>query len=475
MNNFETIIGIEIHIELKTQTKMFSPAKVDFNAVPNTNANQIDLGYPGTLPLVNKQAVKFALAFAKALNMEIDDELHFDRKNYFYPDLPKGFQITQFFRPIGKNGKISIKTSEGLKDVLIERIHLEEDTAKQIHDQDGTKLDYNRAGTPLIEIVTYPVLKNGEEAAAYIDMIKKTVNSLEISDGKLEEGSLRADINISLRPYGSNVFGTKVEIKNMNSLSNVKKAIDFEIKLQTQKLLQNEEILQQTKRFDDQSNTNIVMRTKTGTTDYKYFPEPNIPFIKLSQDFINSVKVAELPLEKEKRYLSENIQNIYVKSLVDDIELAKYFDAIPYEDKDKLSKVFFAEIVSLANSKEIHPTKLNIKAEHIAQSLKLLDQQIISGKSLKRLIPLLCDFNDVSLDSLLDQHKLKQISDPQQIQNLLSEIIENNTSIVNEYKERPERVLKFVLGNLMKITGGQVNPTLSDKIAKEMLDEKFNN
>ncbi|VEU74564.1 Aspartyl/glutamyl-tRNA(Asn/Gln) amidotransferase subunit B [Mycoplasmopsis citelli] len=475
MNNFETIIGIEIHIELKTQTKMFSPAKVDFNAVPNTNANQIDLGYPGTLPLVNKQAVKFALAFAKALNMEIDDELHFDRKNYFYPDLPKGFQITQFFRPIGKNGKISIKTSEGLKDVLIERIHLEEDTAKQIHDQDGTKLDYNRAGTPLIEIVTYPVLKNGEEAAAYIDMIKKTVNSLEISDGKLEEGSLRADINISLRPYGSNLFGTKVEIKNMNSLSNVKKAIDFEIKLQTQKLLQNEEILQQTKRFDDQSNTNIVMRTKTGTTDYKYFPEPNIPFIKLSQDFINSVKVAELPLEKEKRYLSENIQNIYVKSLVDDIELAKYFDAIPYEDKDKLSKVFFAEIVSLANSKEIHPTKLNIKAEHIAQSLKLLDQQIISGKSLKRLIPLLCDFNDVSLDSLLDQHKLKQISDPQQIQDLLSEIIENNTSIVNEYKERPERVLKFVLGNLMKITGGQVNPTLSDKIAKEMLDEKFNN
>ncbi|UUM19936.1 MULTISPECIES: Asp-tRNA(Asn)/Glu-tRNA(Gln) amidotransferase subunit GatB [unclassified Mycoplasma] len=473
MNNFETIIGIEIHIELKTQTKMFSPAKVDFNLSPNTCANQIDLGYPGTLPMVNKQAVKFALAFAKALNMEIDDELHFDRKNYFYPDLPKGYQITQFFRPIGKNGKITIKTPNGLKEILIERIHLEEDTAKQIHDHEGTKLDYNRAGTPLIEIVTYPVMRNADEAAGYIDMIRKTVNALEISDGKLEEGSLRADINISLRPYGSKVFGTKVEIKNMNSLSNVKKAIEYEIKLQTQKLLTNETILQQTKRFNDQDNTNVVMRTKTGTVEYKYFPEPNIPFIKLSKEFVNSVLVPELPLEKEQRYLNAQIQDIYVQRLVDDIELAKYFDSINYPDKEKLSKVFFAEIVSLANSKELHPTQLNIKPEHINQALKLLDQQIISGKSLKKLIPFLSNYQNDSLDDLLEKYNLKQISDPAQITQILEQIIQDNDQLVTEYPTRPERVLKFVLGNLMKTTGGQVNPILSDQLAKEILDEKF--
>ncbi|VEU76421.1 Asp-tRNA(Asn)/Glu-tRNA(Gln) amidotransferase subunit GatB [Mycoplasmopsis columboralis] len=475
MTNFETIIGIEIHIELKTKTKMFSPAKIDFSAAPNTCANQIDLAYPGTLPLVNKQAVKYAIAFAKALNMEIDDELHFDRKNYFYPDLPKGYQITQFFRPIGKNGSIKIKTSDGLKEIQIERIHLEEDTAKQNHDAEGTKLDYNRAGTPLIEIVTYPVIRNAEEAAAYIDMIKKTVMALGISDGKLEEGSLRADINISLRPFGAKVFGTKVEIKNMNSLSNVKKAIEFEIKLQREKLLKNEVILQQTKRFNDQNNTNVVMRTKTGTTDYKYFPEPNIPFIKLSKEFIDSVFIPELPLEKEQRYLNSNIANIYVQSLVDDIEMAQYFDLIEYPDKEKLSKVFFAEVVSLANSKSKHIKELNINPANLTKALELLDAEVISGKSLKKLIPLLCNYPQGNLDELLEKHNLKQISDPQQIQEIVLEIVNNNEQLVSEYLDRPERVLKFVLGTLMKQTGGQVNPTLSDKIAKKVLDERFKN
>ncbi|WP_338044343.1 Asp-tRNA(Asn)/Glu-tRNA(Gln) amidotransferase subunit GatB [Mycoplasma nasistruthionis] len=383
MHNFETIIGIEIHIELKTKTKMFSPAPIDFFAEPNTHAHQIDLAYPGTLPQVNKQAVKYGIALAKALNMQIDDELHFDRKNYFYPDLPKGYQITQFYRPIGQNGTIQIKTSQGLKEIKIERIHLEEDTARQHHEQDGTKLDYNRAGIPLIEIVTYPVIQNAEQAAAYVDMIKKTVLALNISEGKLEQGSLRADINISLRPYGVDKFGTKVEIKNLNSTSNIKKAIEFEIQQQRKKLLLNEPILQQTKRYDDTTNSNVVMRTKTGAVDYKYFPDPNIPVIKLSKQFIDSVTINELPLQREKRYLDANIQNIYVQSLIDDVELANYFDSIKYPDLDKLSKVFFAEIVSLANSKTLHPTQLNIKPLYIQEALNLLDQGVLSGKSLK--------------------------------------------------------------------------------------------
>lgn len=473
MVNFETIIGIEIHVELKTNTKMFSPAKIDFSAQPNTCANQIDLGYPGTLPQVNKQAVQFAIALAKALKMEIDDELHFDRKNYFYPDLPKGYQITQFYRPIGSNGSLTIKTSQGTKDIKIERIHLEEDTAKQNHIDGTTKLDYNRAGVPLIEIVTYPVIHSAEEAVAYIDMIRKTVSCLEISDGKLEEGSLRADINISLRPFGTEKFGTKVEIKNMNSLSNVKKAIEFEQKIQSEKLLKNEIILQQTKRFDAATNSNIVMRTKTGTVDYKYFPDPNIPFIKLSQKFIDDVKLKELPFEKEQRYLDSNIQNIYVQTLVDDLELAKYFDSIEYPDKEKLAKLFFAEVVSLANAKETHVTKLGIDPSNLTYSINLLDQGIISGKSIKKLIPLLAGYPKGNLDQLLEEHKLKQISDPEQIRNIVVDIINTNEALVAEYPSRPERVLKFVLGSLMKQTGGQVNPILSDQITKEELDKKI--
>ncbi|RIV16973.1 Asp-tRNA(Asn)/Glu-tRNA(Gln) amidotransferase subunit GatB [Mycoplasmopsis gallopavonis] len=472
MNNLEVIIGLEIHLELKTQTKMFSPARIDFNANPNECAHQIDLAYPGTLPLVNKQAVKFGVALAKALNMQIDDELHFDRKNYFYPDLPKGFQITQFYRPIGKDGEITIKLENQTKQIQIERIHLEEDTARQHHGEDGTKLDYNRAGIPLIEIVTYPVIRSADEAATYVDMIKKTALALEISEAKLEQGSLRCDVNISLRPYGVSKFGTKVEIKNMNSLSNIKKAIEYEIKLQSEKILKGEKILQQTKRFDDQANTNIVMRTKTGTVDYKYFPEPNIPFIKLSKKFIDEVELKELPLEKESRYLNAGIQNIYVQSLIDDLDLAKYFDSIPYQDKDKLSKVFFAEIVSLANSKSTLAYKLNIKPEHIAEALVLLEQEIISGKSLKKLIPLLPDFEG-NLDELLTKHNLKQITDPNLITNLINQIMEQNQDLIVEYPTRPERVVKFILGAIMKQTGGQVNPQLSNDLTIKALEEYF--
>ncbi|WBP83861.1 Asp-tRNA(Asn)/Glu-tRNA(Gln) amidotransferase subunit GatB [Mycoplasmopsis edwardii] len=474
MNNFEVIIGIEIHVELKTKTKMFSSAEIDYSAEPNTKANQIDLAYPGTLPLVNKQAVKFGVALAKALKMEIDDELHFDRKNYFYPDLPKGYQITQFYRPIGKNGKVQIKTSNGLKEISIERIHLEEDTARQHHDSEFTKLDYNRAGIPLIEIVTDPVIRSAKEASAYVDMIKKTVLALEISEGKLEQGSLRADINISLRPYGYNGFGTKVEIKNLNSLSNIEKAIDNEIKIQTKKILKGEAILQETKRFDDQKNENITMRVKTGTVDYKYFPEANIPFIKLSKSFIDSVEVAELPLEKEQRYIDANIQNIYVQSLIDDIHLSKYFDSINYEDKDKLSKVFFAEVVSLANLQSKKAYELNIDAKYIQESLELLDKGIISGKSLKKLIPLLIGFKG-DIHSLLEEHNLKQISDPKLIEEHVLTIIKNNEALVAEYPERQEKVMKFILGSLMKETGGQVNPILSNDILIKVLNDKFKN
>lgn len=279
--NLEVVIGIENHVELKTKTKMFSPGPITFGAPPNTSVNEIDLGYPGTLPSVNGEGVRLAVLAAHALDMTIDPLLIFDRKNYFYPDLPKGFQITQQFHPIGREGKLKIAVDGIVKNVAIERLHIEEDTAKQIHKGDYTYIDYNRSGIGLIEIVTKPVLRSANQAVAYVEKLRETLLYLGVSDVKMNEGSLRCDVNISLRPYGSDIFGSKVEIKNLNSLMNMRKAIEFEVDRQTQLLLQNQIVNQETRRFDEATQTTVGMRSKADAIDYRYFAEPNLAPIAL--------------------------------------------------------------------------------------------------------------------------------------------------------------------------------------------------
>ena len=283
IKNFELIIGIEIHLEINSKTKMFSAIENSFDAEPNTLISPIDLGYPGTLPTINKEVVIKAIKLAKALNMEIDHELHFDRKNYFYTDLPKGYQITQQFRPIGKNGTIIISVNEQSKQIPIERIHIEEDTARQQHQDGQTLINYNRAGVPLIEIVSYPNIRSAEEAVQYIEEIQKIAKFLDISDAIMAKGSLRADINLSVRMLGTNKYGTRVEIKNLNSLNNVKTAIEYEYNLHVQKIIRGEEIEQETKNFDENLLQTVSMRKKTDAVDYKYFPDPNIPIIVLDK------------------------------------------------------------------------------------------------------------------------------------------------------------------------------------------------
>ena len=286
--NFEAVIGIEIHVEMKTRTKMFSASPNRFGATPNTLVTPVDMAFPGTLPVVNKQAVINAIRVSNALNMEIDHELWFDRKNYFYSDLPKGYQITQDKRPIGKEGYVEIETTNGIKKIGIERLHMEEDTCKQLHMADYTLIDYNRAGTPLVEIVSKPEMRNGEEAMKYVEQIRSIVIYSGVSDGKMEEGSLRCDVNISLRPIGDEKFGTKVEIKNLNSLANVQRAIDFEMKRQSEILLSGGVVEQETRRFDETKKETVLMRKKTDAVDYKYFTEANITPIKLSDEFVNN-------------------------------------------------------------------------------------------------------------------------------------------------------------------------------------------
>ncbi|MCP4336321.1 MAG: Asp-tRNA(Asn)/Glu-tRNA(Gln) amidotransferase subunit GatB [Mycoplasma sp.] len=467
MNNFEVVIGIEIHLELKTNTKVFSSSPNNFGDLENTNVQPLDLGFPGTLPILNKAVVIQGIKLAKALKMNIDNELHFDRKNYYYPDLPKGFQITQQRRPIGSYGKLLIEVEGKIKEISIERIHIEEDTAKQIHGDTFSKLNYNRSGVPLLEIVTEPVIRTSSEAAKYIDMIRQIAKNLNISDAKMEEGSLRADVNISLRPYGQKEFGTKVEIKNMNSISNVEKAIEFEISLQTKKILNNEKITMDTKRFLAENNSTVTMRTKNNATDYKYFPEPNIPIIKLEQDFIDSIEISELPWETKNRLIESGVQPDIVEKLMSDIDLVRYFDSINYKDRNRLSKILFSELIAIANSNNKSLQNLNIDKKEIVKAIKLVDLGEISGKHLKIILPLLVD-KQKNVDIIIKENNMKQLSNINELTEMI-DIIINDKLILKDYCKRPQRVIKQIIGLLMKKTKGQANPVISNKIVLEKL------
>lgn len=466
MINYEVIIGIEIHLELNTKTKMFSAAPNNFKASPNSQVSVIDLAYPGTLPQLNKQAVVKSIKLAKALNMTIDKLIRFDRKNYFYPDLPKGYQITQQNYPIGKDGSVLVMG----KKIEIERIHMEEDTAKSAHEGNLTLLDFNRAGVPLIEIVTRPDLRNAKEAAKYVETIRDIALALDISDAKMEEGSLRADVNLSIRPLGFEGYGTKVEIKNMNSLSNIETAIENEIAEQIQTISRGEIVKQVTKRFDEATKSNVVMRDKNDSVDYKYFHEPNIPHTRLSDDFVDSIKIEELPWEREQRYLALGIETSYVEKLLWDLDKANWFDCLNYSDKGKAAKLFFAEIVSLANQKNVAVSKLGILPTEFDKCLTYIEEGKISGKQAKDIIPNLVGAAD-TVDQIISKLGFEQISDDATLRSMIIEIIKNNIEFIKSNIERRERVEKFILGLLMKNTKGQANPVLSNKIMLEELEK----
>lgn len=470
MNNFEVIIGIEIHVELNTKTKMFSSAPITFAELPNSKASVVDLGYPGTLPVVNKQAVVKGIQLSKALKMDIDRELHFDRKHYFYPDLPKGFQITQDKRPIGSNGIVPIFVDGKWINIDVERAHLEEDTAKSIHDDAFTLLDFNRAGTPLIEIVSRPVMHSAKEAVAYIDAIRKVATALDISDAKMEEGSLRADVNISLRPFGQTHFNTKVEVKNLNSLSNVEKAIEQEIAHQSKAYLKGETVLMATKRFDEAKKDTVTMRVKMGAADYRFFPEPNIPIIKLEEDFIDAVQISELPWETEARLTSAGVDGEFIAQLINDKVKLEYFDKIDFADKSKLAKFYFAEIVSLANSRNISVPKLGIEPNQISTLLAKQESGEISGAHVKKIVPELIN-GAATVEQTIDKLGFKQISDESVLGAMVEKIVEANQEFIDNNKDRPERVSKFLLGLLMKESKGQANPVVATKLVEKAIGE----
>ena len=473
--NFEAVIGIEIHVEMKTRTKMFSASPNCFGATPNTLVTPVDMAFPGTLPVVNKQAVINAIRVSNALNMEIDHELWFDRKNYFYSDLPKGYQITQDKRPIGKEGYVEIETQNGIKKIGIERLHMEEDTCKQLHMADYTLLDYNRAGTPLVEIVSKPEMRNGEEAMKYVEQIRSIVIYSGVSDGKMEEGSLRCDVNISLRPIGDEKFGTKVEIKNLNSLANVQRAIDFEMKRQSEILLSGGIVEQETRRFDETKKETVLMRKKTDAVDYKYFTEANITPIKLSDEFVNNaIKTCpELASSKEIRYISMGLTKEEARQILMSVDMVKYFeDCLKYTNQIKSVWNFVTgDIASYLNKSGVSIANFIVEPNNIVKLLSLVEKGEISYAQARKIFEEMTKNNE---DPLVLQEKmgLKQNSNEDEIRKMCEEAVDANPQSIVDFKNGKGRALGFLVGQVMKISKGKANPQMVSKIIGEILASK---
>ncbi len=478
MKNFEVIIGIEVHTVLNTKTKMFSSSKSCHYSNPNTNINPIDLALPGVMPQPNINAIKKAIWLANELHMDINyKNIQFDRKNYFYIDLPKGYQITQQYFPIGQNGYIEIENeSKNIKQIEIERIHLEEDTAKQFSENKKIFLDYNRAGMPLIEIVTKPVISSGYEAQQYLRELVKILKFANVSDAKLEDGSLRADINISLRPYGQKEFGNKVEIKNINSINNVKKAIDYEISRQSQLLLTGNVISQETRRFDDSLNLTVHMREKTNAINYRYIHEPNIMRISLSDDqFTKIMSEKNLSLNEIIVNLKENkLEDSIIQQLINDYDFYTKFKLLTNEinDYNLCFKWLGIELIGLL--KKDNKSYIDITDDlirNLSLMLKLLIEQEINGKQAKVILECIYKENKNPHD-VIKELGFEQIKDPKIIRDILIKHMDANPEMLQSCYDRPERGEKFFIGMLMKDTNGQANPVISYQILKDIINEK---
>lgn len=466
--NFEAVIGLELHVQMKTKSKMFSSTPVSFGEKPNTMVKVYDMAFPGSMPIVNKQAVINAIRVSNALHMTIDDTLCFDRKNYFYSDLAKGFQITQHERPIGSNGYLDI----GNKRIRLERLHIEEDTCKQIHLGDYSLLDYNRSGIPLLEIVTLPDMRDGKEAMKLVEKIRSIVTFLDVSDGKMEEGSLRCDVNISIREVGSDRLGPKVEIKNLNSISNVQKAIDYETERQKQLFLEGKNIVQDTRRFDEKNKKTIAMRFKTDSIDYKYFREPNIPPIKLSKEFIqNAIETSpELAEAKYERYLAMGLSKYDASLLVQDKDVSNYFDeAIETKASNKLLvNWIFGDIHAILNKENISIKQFIVSPKHLGELVLMIENGIVSNKQGREVFMEMLK-NDASPKELIKSMGREMISDENVIKEMVIETINNNPQSVIDYKKGKDRAVSYLVGQIMKKSQGRANPSLTNKLILEEL------
>ena len=475
--NFETVIGLEVHVELKTDSKIFSPAPAHFGAEPNSNTNVIDWGYPGVLPVMNKRALEFGMKAALALNCEFSQHTHFDRKNYFYPDNPKAYQISQFDQPIGHDGWIEIEVEGKKKKIRIERVHLEEDAGKNMHGNEGySYVDLNRQGTPLIEIVSEADMRSPEEAYAYLEALRSIIQFTEVSDVKMEEGSMRCDANISLRPYGQEAFGTKTELKNLNSMTFVKKGLAYEEKRQAKVLLSGGEIKQETRRFDEKTNTTILMRVKEGSSDYRYFPEPDIPRFEIDDAWIERVRqsLPEMPAKRRERYINElELPEYDAMVLTQTKEMSDFFDATIEKGADaKLaSNWLMGEVSAYLNSEKLELNESKLTPESLAGMIQLIVDGTISSKIAKKVFQELMK-NGGDPKVIVKEKGLIQLSDPAQLLPIINEVLDNNAQSIEDFKNGKDRAVGFLVGQIMKATKGQANPGVVNQLLKQELGKR---
>tara|TARA_B110000438_G_scaffold209895_1_gene201823 strand:+ start:1684 stop:3114 length:1431 start_codon:yes stop_codon:yes gene_type:complete len=474
---WETVIGIETHVQLSTRTKLFSRASTEFGKSPNTNVNLIDCGLPGVLPSVNKEAFYKAIRFGLAIGAQINQTSIFDRKNYFYADLPKGYQITQMDLPIVLGGIIDIETDKGIKTINITRAHLEEDAGKSIHDEfDGfSAIDLNRAGTPLLEIVSEPEISNAKEAVAYMKAMHQLVTYLDVSDGNMSQGSLRCDANVSVRKKGDSKLGTRTEIKNINSFRFVEKAINFEVKRQIKQLESGGTITQETRLYDSIKDETRPMRSKEFANDYRYFPEPDLLPVVISDKEMQDIKdnFPELAKEKEKRYtkdfgLSEYDAQILASSKI----MADFFEQATKETKNYalLANWLIGEISAFLNKDAIEINQSKLTPTNLAMLINRIDDQTISGKIGKSIFEEIYA-TGISPDKIIESRGLEQISDDGAIEEIITAVIQENPSQVKAYLGGKEKLFGFFVGQVMKLTEGKANPQTVNNILKAKLKE----
>ena len=475
--NFETVIGLEVHVELNTNSKIFSPTSTHFGNDQNTNTNVIDWSFPGVLPVMNKGVIDAGIKAALALNMDIHQNMHFDRKNYFYPDNPKAYQISQFDQPIGHDGWIEIEVEGKKKKIRIERVHLEEDAGKNMHGKGGySYVDLNRQGTPLIEIVSEADMRSPEEAYAYLEALRSIILFTEVSDVKMEEGSMRCDANISLRPYGQEQFGTKTELKNLNSMSFVKKGLAFEEKRQAKVLLSGGEIQQETRRFDEATSKTLLMRVKEGSSDYRYFPEPDIPRFVIDDEWIERVRqsLPEMPQKRRARYISElGLPEYDAMVLTLSKEMSDFFEKTidAGADPKQASNWLMGEVSAYLNSEKLELPETKLTPDNLAGMIRLIADGTISSKIAKKVFKELIT-NGGDAEEVVKAKGLIQLSDPAQLLPMINEVLDNNQQSVDDFKNGKDRAVGFLVGQIMKATKGQANPGVVNKLLQEELAKR---
>ncbi|MED3563308.1 Asp-tRNA(Asn)/Glu-tRNA(Gln) amidotransferase subunit GatB [Bacillus xiapuensis] len=473
---FETVIGLEVHVELKTDSKIFSASPNHFGAEPNTNTSVIDLGYPGVLPVLNKKAVDFGMKAAMALNCEVATHTKFDRKNYFYPDNPKAYQISQFDQPIGEHGWIEIEVNGYTKKIGITRIHLEEDAGKLNHEKGYSLCDYNRQGTPLVEIVSEPDIRTPDEAYAYLEKLKSIIQYTGVSDCKMEEGSLRCDANISIRPVGQEEFGTKTELKNLNSFNFVRKGLEYEEKRQREVVSNGGKIDQETRRFDEATGATLLMRVKEGSDDYRYFPEPDLLELYIDDEWKARIRaeIPELPDQRQKRYVEELGLPVYDAKVLTVIkETADFFEATVNAGADAkmASNWIMGEVSGYLNAegKELHEVALT--PEGLASMIKLIENGTISSKIAKTVFKELIE-NGGDAERIVKEKGLVQISDEGTLLKVIAEVLDANPQSIEDFKNGKQKAVGFLVGQLMKATKGQANPQVVNKLLQQELQKR---